>query len=157
MPKNDLFGDAATGEELSLGYLMHWGGRLMRRLADRRLKALGLSSAHLPVVNALIRHDELSQKALTVIAEIEQPTMAATLARMERDAIVQRRPDPDDKRSALYSLTPATRKKVAALRQAVEAVNREALRGLPAEQRPLFRRQLQQMILALQQRLDGEP
>jgi len=153
MPKNDLFGDAGAGEELSLGYLMHWGARLMRRLADRRLKPLGLSSAHLPVLNALIAQDELSQKALAGIAEIEQPTMAATLARMERDGIVLRRQDPNDKRSALYALTPATRKKIGAIRLMVETVNQEALHGLPAAQRAQFRRQLQTMILALEKKL----
>jgi len=139
--------------ELSLGYLMHWGGRLLRRLADRRLKALGLSSAHLPVINALAHEEPLSQKALAEIAAIEQPTMAAMLARMERDRLIDRRPDRNDKRGALYSLTPATRKKIGALRDAVEEVNREALSGLPEEQRPQFRRQLETMIRAMEKLL----
>jgi DNA-binding MarR family transcriptional regulator len=143
--------------ELSLGYLMHWGGRLLRRLADDRLKALGLSSAHLPVINALADLEALSQKALAAIAEIEQPTMAATLARMERDGIVERRPDPRDKRSALFSLAPATRKKIAPLRRAIEEVNGEALRGLPENQRRQFRRQLEAMIRAMDKRLAKGP
>jgi DNA-binding MarR family transcriptional regulator len=137
-------------EELSLGYLMHWGARLLRRLADRRLKPLGLSSAHLPVINALAGRDALSQKALAEIAAIEQPTMAAMLARMARDRLVQRRADPDDKRGALYSLTPATRKKIGAIRRAVEEVNRDGLRGLPEGQRRQFRQQLQAAIEAME-------
>jgi MarR family transcriptional regulator, transcriptional regulator for hemolysin len=143
-------------DELSLGYLMHWGGRLLRRLADRRLKAIGLSSAHLPVINALIDNPARSQKALAEIAAIEQPTMAAMLARMERDRLIERRPDPDDKRSALYSLTPATRRKIGAIRHAVEEVNREALSGLPEAQRPQFRRQLETMIRAMEKLLADE-
>ncbi len=143
--------------ELSIGYLMHWGARLLRRLADRRLKPLGFSSAHLPVINALIDNAALSQKALAEIAAIEQPTMAATLARMERDRIVERRPDPHDGRSALFSLSPATRKKIPAIRRAVEAVNAEALRGLPEDQRRQFRRQLETMIRAMDKRLAEEP
>ncbi len=143
-------------DELSLGYLMHWGARLLRRLADRRLKAIGLSTAHLPVINALIDNPALSQKALAEIASIEQPTMAATLARMERDRLVERRPDPDDKRGALYSLTPATRRKIGAIRRAVEEVNREALSGLPETQRPQFRRQLETMIRAMDRLLADE-
>lgn len=129
----------------------------MRRLADRRLKPLGLSSAHLPVINALIDNAALSQKALAEIAAIEQPTMAATLARMERDRIVERRPDPHDGRSALFSLSPATRKKIPAIRRAVEAVNAEALRGLPEDQRRQFRRQLETMIRAMDKRVADEP
>ena len=143
--------------ELSIGYLMHWGARLLRRLADRRLKPLGLSSAHLPVINALIDNAALSQKALAEIAAIEQPTMAATLARMARDGIVERRPDPHDGRSALFSLCVATRKKIPAIRRAVEAVNAEALRGLPEDQRRQFRRQLETMIRAMDKKLAEEP
>ena len=144
-------------EELSLGYLLHWGGRLLRRLADRKLKPLGLSSAHLPVINALADADPLSQKALAAIAAIEQPTMAAMLARMERDGLVERRPDPNDRRSALFSLAPATRKKLGALRRVVGEVTREALSGLPADQRRRFRDQLQIMIEALERHIADRP
>jgi MarR family transcriptional regulator, transcriptional regulator for hemolysin len=138
-------------EELSIGYLMHWGARLLRRLADRRLKPLGLSWSHLPVINALAANDALSQKALAEICAIEQPTMVATLARMERDGIVARRPDPHDGRSVLFFLTPATRKKLAAIRRAVAAVNDDALRGLPESQRQQFRQQLEAMIRAMEE------
>lgn len=148
--------DGPAAREASIGYLVHWGGRLLRRLADRRLKPLGLSSAHLPVINALADAQPLSQKALAEIAAIEQPTMAAMLARMERDRIVERRPDPNDKRSSLFSLTPATRKKIPALRRAVEQVNDDALRGLPADQRRQFRAQLEIMIRAMD-KLAGDP
>ncbi len=141
--------DGTSSREPSIGYVMHWGGRLLRHLADRRLKPLGLSSAHLPVINALADDEPLSQKALAQIAAIEQPTMAAMLARMERDRIVERRPDPNDRRSSLFSLTSATRKKIPALRRAVEQVNDDALRGLPADQRQPFRRQLETMIRAM--------
>jgi DNA-binding MarR family transcriptional regulator len=143
-------------DELSIGYLLHWGARLSRRLVDRRLKALGLSSAHLPVINALGNHEALSQKALTEICAIEQPTMAATLARMERDRLIERQPDPRDKRSALFSLTPQTRRKIGAIRRAVAEVNEDALRGLPENRRREFRRQLHTMIAAMEKLSAGE-
>lgn len=141
--------DPPAEAELSIGYLMHWGARLLRRLADRRLKPLGLSWSHLPVINALAAREALSQKALAEIAQIEQPTMVATLARMERDAIIDRRPDPRDGRSVLFSLTAATRKKLPAIRRAVAEVNADALRGLPEQERRRFRAQLETMIRAM--------
>jgi MarR family transcriptional regulator for hemolysin len=147
--------DDPFSPELSIGYLMHWGGRLLRRLIDRRLKQLGLSSAHLPVINALAAEEPLSQKALAEIAQIEQPTMAAMLARMERDRIVERRADPGDRRSSLFSLTPATRKKIPALRRAAEQVNEEALRGLLPDQRRRFRTQLEIMVRAMDRLTDS--
>jgi MarR family transcriptional regulator for hemolysin len=144
MPRPD-----APPDELSIGYLMHWGARLLRRLADRRLKPLGLSWSHLPVINALAAQELLSQKALAEIAAIEQPTMVATLARMERDGIIARSPDPKDGRSVLFFLTPTTRKKLPAIRRAVAEVNVDALDGLPAAERGRFRTQLEAMIRAM--------
>jgi DNA-binding MarR family transcriptional regulator len=133
-------------DNLSMGYLMHWAARLIRRIADRRLKELGLSSAYLPVINALIAEKRLSQKALVQACSIEQSTMAATLARMERDGLVERQPDSRDRRSTLFSLTPAASEKVGAIRRAVEEVNADALAGLPPDQRRQFRENLKAVI-----------
>ena len=145
----------APPDGLSIGYLMHWGARLLRRLADRRLKPLGMSWSHLPVINALDANEALSQKALAEIAAIEQPTMVTTLARMERDGIVGRRPDPKDGRSVLFYLTPATRKKLPAVRRAVSEVNEDALEGLPKSERVRFRAQLEAMIRAMDEKTRG--
>lgn len=139
-----------AADDLSMGYLTHWAARLLRRLADRRLRALGLSSAYLPVINALVAEEGLSQKALVQACSIEQSTMAATLARMERDALVERRPDPHDRRSMRFSLTPGAREKIGAIRRAVEAVNQDALNGLPPDQRRQFRENLEAMILHME-------
>ena len=53
----------------------------------------------------------LSQTALARWASVEQPTMANTLNRMERDGLIVRTPDPDDRRSALISLTKLGRQR----------------------------------------------
>ena len=138
-----------------MGYLMHWAARLFRRLADRRLEPLGLSSGHMPVLTALVANGAMSQKELTEHAAIEQPTMAATLGRMERDGIIGRQPDPRDKRSSLFSLTPATRQKAAALQAAVEGMNSDALAGLPEADRQRFRHMLKTVIATLERDCRG--
>ena len=139
-----------ANSDLSMGYMMNWAARVFRRLADRRLRPLGFSSGQLPVLNALMKVDAMSQKALIEVSAIEQPTMAATLGRMERDGIVERHPDPDDGRAALYSLTATTIAKVPAIKAAIEQMNADALRALPADQRGQFRAQLLAMITALE-------
>lgn len=139
--------------EPSIGHLTNWAARLFRRLADRRLEPLGLSSGHLPVLMALIENGAMSQKALTEHAAIEQPTMAATLARMERDLIIERRPDPRDRRSSLFSLTPTTRDKIEALHAVVESMNVDTLATLPKGDRQRFRQMLQTMVSFLEHEL----
>lgn len=134
----------------SAGYMTNWAARLFARAIDRRLKPLGLSSAHMPVMMfALGDGRELSQKALAEMAAIEQPTMAATLSRMERDGLVARRPDPRDRRVMLFSLTPAARAKTDALREAAIAVNAQALRGLDGPEHALFLDMLARVVAAL--------
>ena len=133
-----------------MGSLVHQAARLFRRMADRRLQPLGLSAGHLPVLTALMRAEPLSQKALTEHAGIEQPTMAATLARMERDLIIERRPDPRDGRSSLFFLAPATRAKAAAVQAVIEGMNVDSLAVLPGEDRARFRGMLMAVIASLE-------
>ena len=142
--------------EPSMGYLLNWGARLIRRLADRRLKKLGLSVAYLPIINALAGNEAMSQKALAAYAAIEQPTMAATLVRMERDRLIERRPDPHDRRSSLFLLTAATRKKLPAMRATIAAIDAEVLGGLPENVRKPFWRHMRTMVAAMEARVAAE-
>ena len=141
--------------EVSLGELVNRTARLLRRLADRRLAPLGLSSGHLPVLTALMPGDRLSQKVLTERAGIEQPTMAATLARMERDGVIERHSDPDDRRSALFRLSPQAIAQVAAIVAAIDGVSEDALARVDAEDRTRLRRILQDVIASIESALDA--
>jgi len=124
--------------ERSSGYMTNWAARLFARAIDVKLKPLGLSSAYMPVIFALAHGEALSQRALTEAASIEQPTMAATLARMERDGFVMKRPDPNDRRSSLYSLTPLGMELTEKVRTAGHAVNAAAMEGLSEAEREAY-------------------
>ncbi|MBT3070561.1 MarR family transcriptional regulator [Rhodomicrobium sp. Az07] len=133
----------------SAGYMTNWAARLFAREMDRRLKPLGLSTGHLPMFFALGNGGALSQKALTEFAAIEQPTMAATLSRMERDGLIHREPDPDDGRSMLISLTPLALEKFPAVREAIDMLNEKALGALGEDERNAFLASLAKIVAAL--------
>jgi MarR family transcriptional regulator for hemolysin len=114
----------------STGYMANWAARLFARAIDIRLKPLGLSAAYMPVLFALVRGEELSQRALTAAAAVEQPTMAATLQRMERDGLLTKRADPGDGRATLYRLSDQGVAMSAQVRQFGRAINAAALEGL---------------------------
>ncbi len=137
------------GRNKSAGYMTNWAARLFARAIDRRLKPLGLSSAHMPVMFALGDGREMSQKALAQAASIEQPTMAATLSRMERDGLVQRRPDPGDRRAMLFSLTPQAAEKADAVHAAAVEVNARALSALAPQERDAFLGMLARVVAGL--------
>lgn len=119
----------------STGYMTNWAARLLARTIDTRLKPIGMSSGYMPVMFALAHGAAMSQRALTEFAEIEQPTMAATLSRMERDGLILRRPDPEDRRAWLYSLSPEGLEKSIKVREAGREINEAALAGLSEAER----------------------
>jgi len=141
----------------SAGYMTNWAARLFARAIDRRLKPLGVSSGQLPVLFALSAGAALSQRQLALAAATEQPTMAATLTRMERDGLLVKRPNPRDGRSMLYSLSPEALKKTTDIRAAVDAVNREALMGLEENERATYLAMMAKVIGALEASLERAP
>ena len=119
----------------SLGYMTNLVARLLVREIDGYLAPHGISVGYMPVFFALAADEAQTQRDLAASAQVEQPTMAATLARMERDGLIERRANPDDGRSALISLTEAGRGKLAAVHAASTAVNAKAAERLTAEER----------------------
>ena len=135
--------------------MTNWAARLFARAMERRISHLGLSPGHLPVIFALADGGSLSQKALTDAAAIEQPTMAATLGRMEKAGLVTRTVDPADRRRSLVRLTRAALDQVTEVQNAVAAVNDAALAGLSAADRQTYLRLLQAVIDQLETADDG--
>ncbi len=141
-------------DDRSLGEAVNRAARLLRRLADQRLAPLGLSAGYLPVLTALMGGEAMSQKALTERAGIEQPTMAATLARMERDGAIERRPDPGDRRSVLFTLSARTRARSAEIRAAIGDLNADALAGIPRPDRARLHAMLATIAASVGRTLD---
>ena len=134
----------------SAGHMTNRAARLFIREIDGRLKPLGLSPGHLPVFFALGGGAALSQKELVEVAAIEQPTMAATLTRMERDGLVERQPDPHDGRVSLVHLTPMATKKVRDVATAIHAGNAKALAGFSEAEKETYLGMLRRIIANLE-------
>lgn len=128
-------------------HLVNRASRLFLRLGDSQLQAFGVSSGQLPVLVALQDGKVLSQKELTALVRIKQPTMAQTLSRMERDGLIQRQPDPNDRRGSLISLCPAAAEKMDAIVETLLRGNEQALAG--------FEEAEKDALIALLRRLIG--
>lgn len=115
-------------------HLISRSARLLARWGEERFAALGLSVAQLPVLFALKDGRSLTQKELAHLARIEQPTMTHLLARMERDGLIQRTPNPDDKRSSLVSLTPLALEKLPDAKIVLREGNAAVLQGFTEEE-----------------------
>ncbi len=87
------------------GHLISLAARGFARLSEARLKPLGFGLGHVPVLVALRDGQASTQRDLARFAKVEQPPMAQMLARMERDGLISRTPDPADGRSSRITLT----------------------------------------------------
>jgi len=149
-PQADADPDALTTELIS---------QLARRTSAEfatQLAPLGMTPAQFAVVDFLVSNGgSATQADIARSVGVEQPTMAATLRRMERDNLIVRVADPSDGRQSFVSPTPAVKRKHARLTAAHERVEVNMLAALNhAEQVDLKRLLLKmQTVVPARQRL----
>jgi DNA-binding MarR family transcriptional regulator len=94
--------------ERDLLFLLNDVGRLLRVDADKRARAHGMTRAQWGILIWLGRQPGISQKELAELLEVEPITVARLVDRLERRGMVERRPDPRDRRIwRLHLLLPA--------------------------------------------------
>ena len=116
------------------GHLISLAARGFARLSEARLKPLGFGVGHLPVLVALQDGEASTQRDLAHFAKIEQPPMAQMLARMERDGLIRRTPDPADRRSSRIVLTELAQARLPDAIAVLLRGNQDALSGLTDEE-----------------------
>jgi Transcriptional regulators len=139
----------ALQRETSVGYMTNLAGRLLVRALERRLLPLGMTPALMPVLMYL-EAGPMTQKDLAECVGVEQPTMAATIKRLERDGWIQRLPNPDDGRSSLVSLTDKARQMRPKVEAVVDQINATALTGFSSTEREQYFALLTRIIKALE-------
>ena len=134
----------------SAGYLANHMARLFASGLHSRIRAIGLAPAQFMVLLELWERDGMTQKELVVSLDVEQATMANTIARMERDGLVERRPHPRDGRAQIICATPKAHDLKHAAVSAARAQNETALRNLNADDAEQLLRLMQKVISAMQ-------
>lgn len=124
----------------SLGYQLGLLNRLYDRCLQDALKEYGVAPGQFAPLVMLFEEDGLTQAELCRRINVEQPTMANTLERMERDGLVKRKADSDDRRRAHVFLTARAKDIQAQVMEAARAVsNRTVGRLTASEQDDMFR------------------
>jgi DNA-binding MarR family transcriptional regulator len=116
--------------EDSLGYQVNLLARLFERALRDRIAPHGVVPGQFPALLCLYEQDGLTQAEIGGRVQIEQPTIAKTLQRMERDGLIRRAPDPDDRRRVRIHLTPRAHALEPTLAAAASAINARAIDGL---------------------------
>jgi MarR family transcriptional regulator for hemolysin len=121
---------ARWNPESSPTFWVNHASRLIVRHFEQRLRPLEFGWAYLPVVVALKENGRLTQKELAEHAKVEQPTMAALLARMERDGLIARELNAKDKRSSWISLSAKAKSRLPGAMKQLAGVVELATSGL---------------------------
>jgi len=95
-----------TTLDRDLIFLLADVGRLVRIHADRRAREDGMTRAQWAILARLERMGGLSQKELADALEVEPITVGRLIDRLQARRLVERRPDPADRRVWRLHLTP---------------------------------------------------
>jgi DNA-binding MarR family transcriptional regulator len=107
--------------------------RTARRL--RQEAGTDLSPSMTAALSTVERQGPLTPRELAARERIQRPTATRVLARLEDEGLVQRTPDPQDRRSSLVSATAAASELLAELRTRKTAFLAERLQRLDADDR----------------------
>lgn len=123
--KRRVSASAALSPRALLGFALAEVTRLMRAIYDARLSSDGLSGASWRVLAYLYREDGLTQTQLAKLLEVSRPAVGQMVDRLEAGGLVERRTDPDDRRSWRVFLSPQSQAKVLDFLAVTEAVETE--------------------------------
>jgi DNA-binding MarR family transcriptional regulator len=90
--------------------------RRLREVADTQ----ELTPSQMSALSQLSKGGATSASALAAVERVRPQSMAATLAALDEQGLIQRQPDPEDGRRQLVTLTAAGRERVEGTRQARE-------------------------------------
>src|SRR4029079_13570432 len=83
--------------------------RLLRTYADQRARRLGITRAQWAVMVRLEQSEGLKQSELAEMLDLQPITLTRLVDRLCANGMVERRPDPNDRRAKRLHLTPLAR------------------------------------------------
>lgn len=118
----------------TLGLLLVDVSRRMRRAFQQQLEGSSLTQAQGRALVYVSLHEGVRQVELAELLEVQPITLARLLDQLEEAGLVERRPDPADRRAYRVFLTPAAAPHLAAIEQVSAAIRAEVLRNLDDHQ-----------------------
>ena len=106
--------------------------RLLRNYIDQRAKGRGTTRAQWIVLFRLRQQEGLSQVDLADVLELQPISLVRLLDRLVEHGLLERRPDPRDRRANRLFLTPGGRQLVDDLDSLRDSIATDVLQDIPA-------------------------
>jgi MarR family transcriptional regulator for hemolysin len=114
--------------------------RMLSTYADQRARQLGISQAQWSVLVRLDRQEGQKQSELAEMLDLQPISLTRLLDRLAQNGLIERRPDPHDRRANRLYLKPAARPLLEQLGHLGQNVMKEVLDGIdPAGTEQLLR------------------
>lgn len=138
-----------------LGYLISDTSRMMRKAFDERARQIGVTRPQWRLLAQLNRQPGSKQAPLAELLEVEPITLSRMVDRLQEAGLVERRPDPLDRRAWSLFLTDKARPLIDNIKSIADDLHDDALAGIPEAQIEQFRETLDLMRANLSQRCNA--
>src|ERR1700744_4993552 len=111
-------------------FVMSDVARLLRTYADHKARRFGQTRAQWAVLLRLERLEGLKQSDLAEDLDIQPITLTRLVDRLCENGLIERRPDPTDRRAKRLYLTPAARPLLDRIEKQVEELGETVFAGI---------------------------
>lgn len=119
----------------NLCFLVVEVSRLMRREFYDRLEGSTLTQAQARALKHIAHNEGLKQRDLAELLEVQPITLARLVDQLEEMKLVERRPDPEDRRAYRLHLTPEASPHLRAIEEVADRIRAHALADLTEKER----------------------
>ena len=131
----------------SIGTLIVLTSKSMERAAEYEIKnGLGLTSSQWKIILALNLFDGLSQKELADKIYVDGSTLVPVIDKMETNGLIERRPDPKDRRHNRIFLTKKSESTVDSIIKIILHLRKNLYSGVSREDQESMRPHLRKII-----------
>ncbi|MCG8401027.1 MAG: MarR family winged helix-turn-helix transcriptional regulator [Firmicutes bacterium] len=136
---------AAGGPNSYICYKLSRVMRRVQRYYEARLAPFEITPVQFYVLSALLWSDGMKFKDLAKSVGIDGSTLTGILDRMERGGFVERRDDPEDRRSLLIYITEKSKEMGPTMIEMAEKLDREIKEQFPGAEFATFMKVLDQL------------
>ena len=138
------------------GFLVHDVSRIRKKVVDRIVAPMGVSRSQFWVLVNIARYGQngIAQTELARLMNVGKVSLGGLIDRIEANGILERLPDPVDRRAKKVSLTKKGKELLRELQIVAEDVNSQIMEGISKEQNKVLDAMLRTMKRNLL-RMDG--
>jgi DNA-binding MarR family transcriptional regulator len=139
----------------SLSFLLADVTRRMRRAFAKRLDGSFLTMAQARVLVYVSRHEGIRQIDLADLLDVQPITLTRLIDQLVAGGVMERRPDPRDRRAYRLHLLPPAQTHLATIEQVNDVLLADMLQGMTEQQVTDLLSRLQEMHSRLSADIDG--